>query len=154
MIGVRLPASMIKKIGKLAEALSMNRSGAVRWLLEESLGSAYVSALLRQGLGRGKIGRIVNAHTAKIKSEAAQAAADRDPDNAEVQAKASRAKREAIDRERAVDDPQHARSSRLPSANNPLTPTRKLSHAEAKEAADWAAEQLAALATERKRGSK
>jgi hypothetical protein len=88
-----------------------------------------VAVLLRQGLGRGKIGRIVNAHTAKIKSEAAQAAADRDPDNAEAQAKASRVKREAIDRERVVDDPQYAQSSRLPSANSPLTPTRKLIHA-------------------------
>ena len=146
MIGVRLSARMVKKIGKLADALSMNRSGAVRWLLEESLGSAYVRALLRQGLGRGKTGRIVHAHTAKIKAEAAQAAADRAPDNAEAQAKASRAKREAIDRERAVTDPQFARFGRRPSAKSPLTP-RKLSHAEAKEAADWATEQLAALAT-------
>ena len=32
MIGVRLPAAMIKKIGKIAEALSTNRSGAIRWL--------------------------------------------------------------------------------------------------------------------------
>jgi hypothetical protein len=55
---------MVNKIGKLAEALSMNRSGAVRWLLEKSLDSGYVSALLQQGLGRGKIGRIVQAHTA------------------------------------------------------------------------------------------
>ncbi len=147
MIGVRLPASMIKKIGKIAEALSMNHSGAVRWLLKESLGSAYVNALLRQGLGRGKTGRIVHAHTAKIKSEAAQAAADRDPENAEAQAKASWAKREAIDRERAVTDPQYARFSRLPAAKSPLTPSRNLSQAEAKEAADWAAEQLAALTT-------
>ena len=114
MIGVRLPARMVKKIGKLAEALSTDRSGAVRWLLGKSLDSGYVSALLRQSLGRGKTGRIVHAHTAKIKSEAAQAAADRDPENAEAQAKASRAKREAIDRERAVTDPQYARSSRFP----------------------------------------
>ena len=35
---------------------------------------------------------------------------------AEAQAKASRAKREAIDRERAVADPQYARFSRLPPA--------------------------------------
>ena len=153
MIGVRLPASMVKKISKLAEALSTNRSGAVRWLLEESLGSAYVNALLRQGLGRGKIGRIVQAHAAEIKAEAAQAAADRDPDNAEAQANASRAKREAIDRERAVTDPQYARFSRLPSARSPLTPSRKLSRTKAKEAADWAAEQLAALTTKGSRGA-
>ena len=119
MIGVRLPAPMIKKIGKIAEVLSTNRSGAIRWLLEESLDSGFVSALLRQGLGRGKTGRIVHAHTAKIKAEAAQAAADRHPDNAETQAKASRARREAIDRERAVADPQYARFSRLPPAKGP-----------------------------------
>ena len=153
MIGVRLPASMIKKIGKIADALSTNRSGAIRWLIEESLDSGFVSALLRQGLGRGKTGRIVHAHTAKIKAEAAQAAADRDPDNAEAQAKASRAKREAIDRERAVADPQYARFSRRPSAKSPLTQSRKLSQAEAKEAADWATKQLAALTTQRKGGA-
>ena len=124
MIGVRLPARMVKRIGKIADVLSTNRSGAIRWLIEESLDSGFVSALLRQGLGRGKTGRIVHAHTAKIKSEAAQAAADRDPDNAEAQAKASRAKREAIDRERAVTDPQYARFSRLPAAKSPLMPGR------------------------------
>jgi hypothetical protein len=73
--------------------------------------------------------------------------------NAEAQAKASRAKREAIDRERDVDDPQYAQFSRLPSTNNPLTPPRKLIQAEAKEAAAWAAERLASLATKGKRGS-
>ena len=35
MIGVRLPERMIKKIGKVAEALSS--SDAVRWLLEQGL---------------------------------------------------------------------------------------------------------------------
>jgi len=33
MIGVRLPAAMIKKIGKIAEGRSESRSDAVRWLL-------------------------------------------------------------------------------------------------------------------------
>ena len=97
-------------------------------------------------------GRIVQAHAAKIKAEAAQAAADRTPDNAEAQAKASRAKREAIDRERAVTDPQYARFSRLP-PKSPLTPSSKLSQAEAKEAADWATGRLATLATQRKNGA-
>ena len=95
----------------------------------------------------------MHAHAAKIKAEAAHAAADRDPDNAEAQAKASRAKREAIDRERAVTDPQYARFSRRPSAKSPLTPSRKLSQAEAQTAADWATEQLAALAAQRKGGA-
>ena len=88
-------------------------------------------------------GRIAHAHVAKIKAEAAQAAADRATDDAEAQAKASRAKREAIDRERAVTDPQYARFSRLPSVRNPLAPSRKLSRDQAKEAADWADAQLA-----------
>ena len=52
------------------------------------------------------------------------------PDNAEAQAKASQAKREAIDRERAVADPQYARLSRRPPAKSPLTPSRQLSQAE------------------------
>ena len=109
--------------------------------------------VLRQGLGRRKTDRVVQAYAAKIKAEAAQAAADRAPDDAEAQAKALRAKQEAIDRKRAVADPQYVRFSRLPSEKSPLTPSRKLSQAEAKEAADWAAEQLAALATKRKRGA-
>jgi len=150
MIGVRLPASTIKKIGKIAEALNTNRSGAIRFLVEAGLDSGRAILVLRQGLGRGKIGRIVQAHAAKIKAEAAQAAADRAPDDAESQVKASRAKREAIDRKRAVDDPQYARFSRLISAKGPLRASRKLSRAEAKEAADWAAEQLAALTTKGK----
>jgi hypothetical protein len=143
---------MVKKIGKIAEALSTNRSGAIRFLVEAGLESGQAILVLRQGLGRGKIDRIVQAHAAQIKAQAAQAAADRTPDNAEAQANASRAKREAIDRERAVADPQYARFSRLPSAKSPLTSSRRLSRAEAKEAADWAKEQLAAL-TQKKGGA-
>ena len=94
--------------------------------------------LLRQGLGRGKIGWIAHAHAARVKADAAQAAADRDPDDAEAQAKASRATREAIDRERAVADPLYARFSRLPPAKSPLTPSRKLNKAELQAAVDLA----------------
>lgn len=143
MIGVRLPAPMIEKIGKIAEALYTNRSGAIRFLVEAGLESGRAILVLRQGIGRGKIGRIVQAHAADIKAEAAQAAADRAPDDADVRAKASRAKREAIDRKRAVDDPQYARFSRRPSAKSPLTALHKLSRAEVKEAADSADAQLA-----------
>jgi hypothetical protein len=135
---------MVDKIGKLAEALSTNRSGAIRWLIEQGLDSGQAIMLLRQGIGRGVTGRVVHAHAARVKADAAQAAADRNPDHAEAQAKA--AKREAIDRERAVTDPQYARFSRLPSVRNPLAPSRKLSRDQAKEAAAWAMEQLA-LAT-------
>ena len=66
MIGVRLSARMIKKIGKIAEALSTNRSGAIRWLIAEALDSGTAILLLRQGLARGKIGRIVEAHAANL----------------------------------------------------------------------------------------
>ena len=105
---------------------------------------------LRQGLGRGKIGRIVHAHAAKIRAEAAQAASDRTPDNAEAQAKASRAKREAIDRARAVTDPQYAPLSRRPSAKSPLTTSRELSEAEVKASSDWVTEQLETLVSKGK----
>ncbi|MGA7453381.1 MAG: hypothetical protein WBW73_19575 [Rhodoplanes sp.] len=146
MIGVRLSASRIKKIGKIAEALSANRSGAIRWLLERALDSGLATMLLRQGRGKGMTGRIVQSYAAKMKAEAAQAAADRAPDNAEAQAKASQAKREAIDRERAVTDPQYARLSRRPSAKSPLTPSRKLSQAEVKAHPTGPRSSLAALA--------
>ena len=102
--------------------------------------------LLRQGRGRGMTGRIVQSYAAKMKAEAAQAAADRAPDNAMAQAKASQAKREAIDRERAVTDPQYARLSRRPSAKSPLTPSRKLSQAEVKAHPTGPRSSLAALA--------
>ena len=70
MIGVRLPAGIIKKIGKIAEARSENRSAAIRWLIERALDSGAVILLLRQGRRRGVTGRIVQAHGAKIKAEA------------------------------------------------------------------------------------
>lgn len=145
MIGVRLPAAIAKKIGKIAEARSENRSAAIRWLIERALDSGAVILLLRQGRGRGVSGRIVQAHGAKIKAEAAQAAADRTPDNAEAQAKASQAKREAIDTERAVTDPQYARLSRRPPGKSPLTPSRQLSQAELEAAAESADAKLAEL---------
>ena len=46
--------------------------------------------------------------------------------------------------ELGVTDPQYARFSRLPSANNPLTLSRQLSHAEHKAAADLPAARLSA----------
>jgi hypothetical protein len=66
MIGVRLPASGIKKIGKIAEAFSTNRSGAIRWLLERTLDSGLATILLRQGRWRGMTGRIVHSDAEEL----------------------------------------------------------------------------------------
>lgn len=82
---------MVKKIGKIAEAVSTNQSGAIRFLIEEGLNSGQTIMVLRQGIGRGVTGRVAHAYAAKIKSDAAQAAADRAPDDPKAHAKASAA---------------------------------------------------------------
>jgi hypothetical protein len=55
MIGVQLPAPMVKKIGKIAEALSTNRSGAIRFLVEAGLDSGHAILVLRQGETRTRL---------------------------------------------------------------------------------------------------
>jgi hypothetical protein len=54
MVGVRLPRKMLKKIAKVADALSADQSTAIRSILEQGLESGMVIGLLRSGKGRGR----------------------------------------------------------------------------------------------------
>jgi metal-responsive CopG/Arc/MetJ family transcriptional regulator len=54
MVGVRLPRKMLKKIAKVADALSADRSTAIRSILEAGLDSGRVIGLLQSGKGRGR----------------------------------------------------------------------------------------------------
>ena len=50
VIGLRVPAAMLRKIDKLADALSENRTNTLRWLLAAGIeGNAH---FLRRGRGR------------------------------------------------------------------------------------------------------
>ena len=138
---------LIRKIGKVAEALSADRSKAVRWLLEQSLDSGFTSALVQTGRRRRITDRIVRAKVADFKAKAAETAASRDPDNVEAEIKALRTEREAIEcTERAAHAVRHPHVPR-PSAEGkpdspPLTaghaPRHRLSKAEIRAAADRA----------------
>jgi hypothetical protein len=48
MVGVRLPAARLKQVDKIAAALSCDRSGAIRWLLDLAM-MGLPRALLRSG---------------------------------------------------------------------------------------------------------
>ena len=144
MIGVRLPERMIKKIAKVAEARSANRSDAVRWLLEQGLDSGAAIGLLRTGHGRGMADRIARATMADVKAAAAEAAASRDTDDVAAQIKALRAREDAIERtERVAQAMSVPRSTaEAPAAPPPFrsrhAPRRRLSEAELRAAADRA----------------
>src|SRR5262249_44145677 len=58
MVGVRLPRKMLKKIAKVADALSADRSTAIRSILEAGLDSGMMIGLLRSGKSRGWTGEI------------------------------------------------------------------------------------------------
>jgi hypothetical protein len=139
MVGIRLPSRMLKKIDQIADALSTNRSQAIRRLVEESLTSGLMVLLLRQGQGRRKADRIALASVAKLKADAAQEAANRNPDNVETSSKALRARRDAIDRHRTAADPQYGRFRRRKGVPH------LLSEAEEKQAIDWTNAQFAQL---------
>jgi hypothetical protein len=137
MVGTRLPGRLIKIVDKIADALSTNRSRAIRWLVEQGVDSGAAILLLKQGRGSRMTDRLVRAHAADIKADAARAAANRKPDNEAATTEALRARRAAIDQHRAVADPQYARMRRPPKG-----PPRELSEAELKA---WTDAQLSAL---------
>ena len=64
MVGVRL----LKKIAKVADALSADRSTAIRSILEAGLDSGEMIGLLRSGKGRGRAGEIAMAMMAQFKA--------------------------------------------------------------------------------------
>jgi metal-responsive CopG/Arc/MetJ family transcriptional regulator len=119
ILGVRVPAKIIRQIDRLAEALSIDRSRAVRRLLSEGLASN--SWRLRTGKGKGLTGEIIAAKAADVRAKAAEAAVARASPETKLAAeiKAHRAGMEAEDKlsrigdrialQRAKTPPSHAR---------------------------------------------
>ena len=78
MIGVRVPAAILRKIDKFADALSANRTNTLRFLLKAGIETnAY---LLRRGRGGRAADRAVWAVMADAKANAAERAVERAPD--------------------------------------------------------------------------
>jgi metal-responsive CopG/Arc/MetJ family transcriptional regulator len=95
MIGLRLPASTLRKIDKLTEALSLpDRSTTLRHLIAEGIDNN--AWLLRSGKGRGVTGRIVMAAAAKFKAAAAERAAESGDVAAEIKALRARERAEEL----------------------------------------------------------
>jgi predicted DNA-binding protein len=99
MVGVRLPRKMLKKIAKLADALSADRSTAIREILEWGLDSGQAIGLLRSGKGRGRAGEIAVLAMAELNaSKAAEHATRAVPaDKHEAEIKALRAAEHAAE---------------------------------------------------------
>jgi hypothetical protein len=105
MVGVRLPAAWLKQVDKIAAALSCDRSGAIRWLLDRAM-SGLPRALLRSGKGRGLTDAIVLATVADIKAKAAAHAVERarPADKPQAEIKALRAEEQAAERQASIAD--------------------------------------------------
>jgi hypothetical protein len=97
---------MIKAIARLADNLAMDRSNAVRWLLEQSLESGWVSSLLKRGTGRGLTGLLVAAQIAEYKAKTIGVQAERATPRRKVETeiKALRAEEDADARTNALRD--------------------------------------------------
>jgi metal-responsive CopG/Arc/MetJ family transcriptional regulator len=104
VIGVRVPAKLIRKIDRIAEALSVDRSRAVRRLLEKGVVSE--AWLLRTG-GKGHVGELVAAIAASERATGAEAAVARTKAKQELlgaEIKAHRARLEAVDKLNTIGD--------------------------------------------------
>jgi hypothetical protein len=90
---------MLRKIGKIAAALSTDRSGAVRWLIEQGLDSDMALLLLRSSRGKRATDRVVAVVAAEVKASAAERAAERAAPAGKVEAeiKALRATQRAME---------------------------------------------------------
>jgi len=66
MIGARLPRQVLRKVDRLAELLSLERSAVVRGLIKRALDDGWPSLLLRSGRGKGVTGRLLQLVKAEI----------------------------------------------------------------------------------------
>jgi hypothetical protein len=105
MVGVRLPAVRLKQVDKIAAALSCDRSGAIRWLLDHAM-SGLPGALLRSGKGRSLTDAILLAKVSDIKAKAAADAVERarPADKPQAEIKALRAEEQAAERHASIAD--------------------------------------------------
>src|SRR5215469_465936 len=121
MVGVRLPRKMLKKIARVADALSADRSTAIRSILEAGLDSGRVIGLLRSGKGRGRAGEIAMAMMAQFKaSKAAEYATRAAPaKRPQAEIKALRAAEDAVDRLSSIGDRLALKQAHKPSKSEP-----------------------------------
>jgi hypothetical protein len=125
MIGVRLPASIIKKIGKVAEVLSTNRSATIRLMLLDALKHGRTSLLLSRRWGGRFTDQIVRSVIAEQRAEFAEAAAARPGATSQADINALRAAEEAAQlRARLVDRVQ------LQKARKPISRPRAVTEIE------------------------
>ena len=105
MVGVRLPAARLKQVDKIAAALSCDRSGAIRWLLDLAT-MGLPRALLRSGKGRNLSDAIALATVDDIKAKAAADAVERarPADKPQAEIKALRAEEQAAERQASIAD--------------------------------------------------
>jgi hypothetical protein len=146
VIGVRIPAKDIRKIDQIADALSVDRSTAVRRLLLKGLDSN--SWLLRTGRGKGSTGEIVATVAAIERAKGADIAVARakPQDKPAAEIKALRAAEEADQKPAAlVQRRALQRATGMPAPRPTSTPpvhrpgqARRLSADEVKAAADRA----------------
>jgi nicotinamidase-related amidase len=151
ILGVRVPAKVIRKIDLLGEALSMDRSATVRRLLERGLD--YDSYLMRTTKGKGVTGEVVSIWAELEKARAAEVAAKcakRRKDKVAAEINAHRATAKADEKSSALADrialqnanktPAPSRPGGPPAAVHKQPPrgARRLSEAEIKAAADRA----------------
>jgi hypothetical protein len=106
MVGVRLPAARLKQVDKIATALSCDRSGAIRWLLDLAMMMGVPSTLLRSGKGRRLTDAIALAMVSDFKVKAAAAAVKRarPADKVQAEIKALRAEEQAAERQANIAD--------------------------------------------------
>jgi hypothetical protein len=117
MVGVRVPRKMLKKIAKVADALSADRSTAIRSILEAGLDSGRVIGLLQSGKGRGWTGEIAMGIMAQFKaSKAAEHATRAAPaKRPQAEIKALRAAEDAVDRLSRIGDRLALKQAHKPS---------------------------------------
>ena len=92
MVGVRLPMKIIKKIERVAEALSCDRSSAIRWMINDALEQGRTRTLLWSGKGSRFADQIARSVVLGFKAKAANAAVSRaaPADRVEAEIKALR----------------------------------------------------------------
>jgi hypothetical protein len=106
MVGVRLPAARLKQVDKIAAALSCDRSGAIRRLLDLAMDSGVPRVWLRSGKGRNLTDAIVLATVSEMKAKDAAAAVERarPADKPRAEIKALRAEEQAAERQASIAD--------------------------------------------------
>jgi hypothetical protein len=150
ILGVRVPAKIIKKIDQLAEALSVDRSIIVRRFLKQGVdGHSYLLPTYR---GKGEVHKYIASAAASERARGAEAAAARaKPANklaAEIKAQrametateiaSSLGDRITLRRAAKTSPPSRARERPSPATYKSQRGPRRLSDAEIKAAVDRA----------------